>query len=54
MLLANERSDQLCLTLLMSYLSEHGQVFPSLIGEDYTNEQRVQMAEFLVSGCTKS
>lgn len=33
----------------MSYLSEHGQVFPSLIGEDYTNEQRDQLAEFLVS-----
>lgn len=43
-----DKSDQLSLTLLMSYISEHGQAFPSAIGEDYTDEQRDQLAEFLI------
>lgn len=33
----------------MSYLSENGDVFPSLIGEEYSIEQRDQLAEFLVN-----
>lgn len=45
---ATDKSDQLSLTLLMSHLSEHGQVFPSQIGEDYSGEQRDQLAEYLL------
>lgn len=41
-------TDQLCLSLLMSYISENGKAFPLEIGADYTLEQRNQLAEFLV------
>lgn len=41
-------TDQLCLSLLLSYVSEHGRAYPLEIGENYTEEQRNQMAEYLV------
>lgn len=42
-------SDQLCLSLLMSYISEHGKTFPLEIGVDYTDAQRRQLADYLVN-----
>lgn len=41
-------TDQLCISLLMSYVSENGKAFPLEIGADYTVAQRNQLAEFLV------
>jgi len=41
-------SDDLCYSLIMSYVSEHSRQYPLDIGADYTVEQRNQMAEYLV------
>lgn len=46
-------SDDLCLSLLMSYLSDNGnngssRSYPIEIGQDYTSEQRDSMAKFLM------
>ncbi|KAG4071462.1 hypothetical protein HA402_011616 [Bradysia odoriphaga] len=41
-------TDQLCLSSLLSYVSENGRSYPVEIGENYTEEQRNQMAEYLV------
>ncbi|KAJ6640936.1 Phosphatidylserine lipase ABHD16A [Pseudolycoriella hygida] len=41
-------TDQLCLSLLLSYVSENGKSYPVEIGENYTEAQRNQMAEYLV------
>lgn len=41
-------TDQLCLSLLLSYVSENGKSYPIEIGENYTDVQRNQMAEYLV------
>jgi hypothetical protein len=40
--------DQMCLSLLMSYVSEHGASYPVKIGEDYSEEQRNQMTFYLI------
>lgn len=41
-------TDQLCLSLLLSYVSENGKSYPVEIGENYTEVQKNQMAEYLV------
>ncbi|XP_058461405.1 phosphatidylserine lipase ABHD16A [Malaya genurostris] len=43
-------SDELCLSLLMSYLTDNGnsRSYPIEIGEEYTSEQRDSMAKFLI------
>lgn len=41
-------TDQLCLSLLMSYISQNDKSFPLEIGVDYTSEQRIQLAEYLL------
>lgn len=41
-------SDDLCFSLLMSYVSENTRSYPLEIGADYTHEQRNQLAEYLV------
>ena len=38
----------MCLSLMLSYVSEKGASYPLLIGEDYSREQRNQMALFLI------
>lgn len=41
--------EQLCLSLLMSYVSDNvTRKYPLEIGKDYTEQQRTQMALFLV------
>ncbi|EAT41832.1 AAEL006569-PB [Aedes aegypti] len=47
-------SDELCLSLLMSYLTDNGnngtsRSYPIEIGAEYSSEQRDSMAKFLVS-----
>lgn len=47
-------SEDLCLSLLMSYLSDNGnngtsRSYPIEIGDEYSSEQRDSMAKFLVS-----
>lgn len=50
LLLATDNvTDALCLSLLMSYISEHGKLFPLEIGADYSTDQKNQLAEYLVS-----
>lgn len=46
----NVNNDQLCQSLLNSYLTDtdEDRVYPVKIGQDYTTEQRNQMAEFLI------
>lgn len=41
--------DELCLSRLITYVSDQGKKYPMDIGEDYTEEVRHQMADFLVS-----
>uniref|UniRef100_W8B679 Abhydrolase domain-containing protein 16A n=1 Tax=Ceratitis capitata TaxID=7213 RepID=W8B679_CERCA len=41
-------NDDLCMSRLITYASDQGKSFPMLIGEDYTEETRDQMAEFLL------
>lgn len=41
-------NDELLYSLLLSYVSENSKQYPMDIGEDYTSEQRNQMAEYLV------
>jgi hypothetical protein len=38
----------MCLSLILSYVSENGGSYPLNIGEDYTREQRNQMAFYLI------
>lgn len=38
----------MCLSLMMSYVSEHGASYPVQIGEEYSDEQRNQMAFYLI------
>ncbi|XP_061388789.1 phosphatidylserine lipase ABHD16A [Musca vetustissima] len=40
--------DDLCLTRLITFASDQGKKFPMSIGEDYTDDVRHQMAEFLL------
>lgn len=44
----NSTKDQLCLSLLSSYVSENGKSYPVEIGKDLTELQKNQMAEYLV------
>lgn len=48
MILAKVNDDQLPLSLILSYVSEHGGSYPLLIGEDYSDEQRNTMALYLI------
>lgn len=48
-LTADDATDQLSLTLLVSDATQFGKVFPSNIGIDFTEEQRTQIAQFLVN-----
>lgn len=41
-------ADELLHSLLLSYVSENSKQYPIDIGEDYTTEQRNQMAEYLI------
>lgn len=41
--------DELCLSRLITYASDQGKKYPMEIGEDYSEEVRHQMADFLVS-----
>lgn len=47
-LATDNSTDQLCLSLLLSYVSENGKSYPVEIGENYTEVQKNQMAEYLV------
>lgn len=38
----------MCLSLILSYVLDQGASYPLLIGEDYSKEQRNQMALFLM------
>lgn len=40
--------DDLCLSRLITYASDQGKKYPMAIGEDYTDDVRHQMADFLV------
>lgn len=49
LLLARSSSDdQMCLSLILSYISENGAAYPINIGEDYTKEQKNQMVLYLI------
>lgn len=41
--------EKLCMSRLITYASDEGKSFPMLIGADYSDEMRSQMAMFLVS-----
>lgn len=41
--------EKLCMSRLITYASDEGKSFPMLIGADYNEEVRSQMALFLVS-----
>lgn len=41
-------NDDLCMSRLITYASDQGKSFPMLIGEDYTEETRNEMADFLL------
>lgn len=41
-------NDQLCFSLLMSYISDNSKTYPLEIGADYDNNQKNQMAEYLI------
>lgn len=43
-----ENNDQFCLSLLTSYVADNTKKYPNLIGEDYTEEMRNQLAEYLI------
>lgn len=45
---AKSNDDQLCLSLIMSYVSENGAFYPLNIGENYTDEQKNQMIFYLI------
>ena len=45
---ARSNDDQMSLSLILSYVSEHGATYPLNIGEDYTKEQKNQMALYLI------
>ena len=55
--LHDPNNDQLCHSLLQSYLSDNGngtkKKFPLEIGAEYSSEQRDEMVRFLVSGKKK-
>lgn len=40
--------EQMCLSLILSYVSENGAAFPIKIGDDYTKEQKNMMALYLI------
>jgi hypothetical protein len=40
--------DQLCTSLLISYLADNVKTYPLEIGADYTEQQKNQMAKFLL------
>lgn len=49
LLLARSSSDdQMCLSLILSYISENGAAYPINIGEDYTKGQKNQMVLYLI------
>ncbi|XP_055378721.1 phosphatidylserine lipase ABHD16A [Condylostylus longicornis] len=43
-----DNDDELCLSLLTSYVTDKSKSYPMLIGENYTEEQRNKMTEFLI------
>lgn len=45
---ARSSDDQMSLSLILSYISENGAAYPLKIGEDYTNDQKNQMALYLI------
>lgn len=38
----------MCLSLILSYASEHGSSYPMQLGKDYNVEQKKQMVSFLI------
>lgn len=42
-------NEDLCLSTLVSYVSEHSSSYPCLVGEDFPAELKAQMVLFLVS-----
>lgn len=45
---ARPSDEQMCLSLILSYVSEKGASYPINIGDDYSKEQKNQMALFLI------
>uniref|UniRef100_A0A0K8TQ26 Putative conserved plasma membrane protein n=1 Tax=Tabanus bromius TaxID=304241 RepID=A0A0K8TQ26_TABBR len=43
-----QNNEQLCFSLLTSYVADNSKSFPLLIGEDYTEEQCTQLADYLI------
>jgi hypothetical protein len=41
--------EDLCVSTLVSYISEHSSSYPCLVGDDFTAELKNQMMLFLVS-----
>lgn len=46
--MSSTANDELCYSLLLSYISENSKQYPIDIGADYTAEQRNHMADYLV------